>query len=176
MSVLSRRALTLGLLGAGLAHPSLAHTPYGQWVVYRQKHLLVGCHKRDPAGYALAKAIVAELAAHLPDAKARVARAPAASRLASLIATEQLDVAVLEAASAAAMASGGDGFASTGRIELTTLVPLEGRRVLVAHARFPERHGRLVADALSDMSDPGDPLATTLPMHPGALKAATERG
>ena len=23
------------------------HTPYGQWVVYRKKHLLIGCHKAD---------------------------------------------------------------------------------------------------------------------------------
>jgi hypothetical protein len=30
------------------------HTPYGQWVVYRKKHLVIGCHREDPATYELA--------------------------------------------------------------------------------------------------------------------------
>ena len=43
-----------------------AHTPYGQWVVYRKKHLLIGAHRADPATYELAKKLAAVLAHSLP--------------------------------------------------------------------------------------------------------------
>ena len=88
------------------------HTPYGQWVVYHQKHLLIGCHKADPETYELAKRVVALLAEHLPAAKSRVARAPDAGRLASLLGTAQLAVATLSGADAAAMLAGSGRFAA----------------------------------------------------------------
>ena len=53
------------------------HTPYGQWVVYRKKHLLIGCHRADPQTYELAKQLVAILEDRLPKARARIARARA---------------------------------------------------------------------------------------------------
>ncbi len=70
-----RRALWLSV-GAAMVLLLGGHTPYGQWVVYRKKHLLIGCHKADPETYDLAKRVVALLDAHLPAAKSRVARAP----------------------------------------------------------------------------------------------------
>jgi len=42
-----RRALRLSV-GAAAALLLSGHTPYRQWVVYRKKHLLIGCHKADP--------------------------------------------------------------------------------------------------------------------------------
>ena len=168
-----RRALGLGLrLGGGAAAALLlgGHTPYGQWVVYRKKHLLIGCHRADPETYDLAKRVVEVLAAHLPAAKSRVARAPDAGRLASLLGTEQLDVAALSRADAAAMRQGTGRFAPYGAIALRVLTPLDGR-LLVARADFPERHAWLVTAALAgtDVAPPveasGDP---GLPWHPGS--------
>ena len=160
-------------LSAGTAAALLVggHTPYGQWVVYRKKHLLIGCHKADPRTYDLAKRVVALLGTHLPAAKSRVARAPGAGRLASLLGTAQIEVATLGAADAAAMLRGSGRFAAYGAIALRLLTPVADR-LLVARAAFPERHAWLVTGALtgSDLAPalkrPGDP---GIPWHPGSL-------
>ena len=147
------------------------HTPYGQWVVYRKKHLVIGCHRADPATYELAKRAVDVLTVHLPDAQARVARAPDAGRLASLIGTDQLQVAVLSTDDARGMIAGEGPYAPYGAIQLMALALLS-RRILVARADFPERHAWLVTDALEgtelagSMSRGDDP---GIPWHPGSI-------
>ncbi len=162
------------LQGCGLAAAALilgGHTPYNQWVVYRKKHLLIGCHKGDLHGYALAKATVAALDRHLPAAKARVARAPYVGRLASLLATDQLETAVLTEAEAVAMRDGVEGFAPYGRVDLRTLMPI-GDRLLVVRADFPKRHAWLLTEALShtDLSRLRDNTSPSRPAwHAGSL-------
>jgi len=157
--------LALVVAGAG---SSRAHTPFGQWVVYRKKHLLIGAHRADPETYALAKRLSAALGLHLPKAKSRVARAPTAGRLASLLGTDQLDVAVLAKSDAIAMRDGAGHFHPYGRIDLTLLTALSDH-VLVAHARFPKRHAWLVAAALHESGlDPEPADGTGLDLHPGS--------
>lgn len=124
-----------------------AHTPYGQWVVYRKKHLLIGSHRADPPTYIEAKRLAGVLAEHLPESRSRVARAPTAGRLASLLGTDQLDVAVLSRADAVAMRGAQGQFAPYGKIPLLLLAEI-GTYVLVAHARFAERHAWLVSKTL----------------------------
>lgn len=169
-----RRVLRLSI-GAAAAVLLGGHTPYGQWVVYRKKHLLIGCHKADPETYDLAKRVVALLATHLPAAKSRVARAPDAGRLASLLGTAQMAVATLSASDAAAMLRGIGRFEAFGAIALRVLTPVAGR-LLVARADFPERHawlvtGALVGTDLAPVSDsPDDPVGDpSIPWHPGSL-------
>jgi hypothetical protein len=168
-----RRALGLGLRLAGGTAAALllgGHTPYGQWVVYRKKHLLIGCHRSDPQTYALAKRVVRLLEEHLPAARSRVARAPDAGRLASLLGTAQMDVAILGRADAAAMLQGSGSFAPYGAIDLRALTPLDGR-LLIARADFPERHAWLVTAALAatDVAPAADPSGDPgIPWHPGS--------
>ncbi len=144
---MNRRELLGGLLLLTGAQAVRAHTPYGQWVVYRKKHLLIGSHRADPNTYALAKKLAGVLARHLPKAKCRVARAPTAERLASLIGTDHLDVAVLRRTEAVAMLNGSGRFTPYGRVAIRQLAGL-GSHLLVAHERFPARHAWLVAAAL----------------------------
>ncbi|MEM1346235.1 MAG: hypothetical protein AAGI34_16860 [Pseudomonadota bacterium] len=167
MTRLPRRTV-LGLL---LATPAAAHTPYQQWVVYRRKHLLLGCHRGDAAGYALAKRAAEELAAHLPKSRARVARAPGPARIASLLATDQLDLAVLDTETAQAMAAGDGTFAAYGKQQLATLALFDGDRALLAHPRFPERHASLVAETLigSGLAPREVQHTPPLPWHKEAL-------
>ena len=165
-----RRALRLSA-GAAAALLLGGHTPYGQWVVYRKKHLLIGCHKADPPTYDLAKQVVALLAEHLPAAKSRVARAPDAGRLASLLGTAQMDVATLSAADATAMLQGTGRFEAYGAIALRALTPV-AERLLVARADFPERHAWLVTGALAGTElapTPQPPSDHSIPWHPGSL-------
>lgn len=67
----------LGAVGAVACAPSLvhAHTPYQQWIVYRKKHLLIGCHREDLRTWDLAKELVGIFDVQLPAARARIARA-----------------------------------------------------------------------------------------------------
>lgn len=155
-----RRALALAggvvLAAAAGARPTAAHTPYAQWVVYRKKHLLIGCHREDPATYDHAKRIVAALEVELPAARARVARAPRPGRLASLLGTDQLDVAVLDTATADILARGVGAFAPYGPIPLSPLRSLgpDGAHALYAREDFKPEHAAAVRAALEHAFDP----------------------
>lgn len=168
---LSRRSFIGAFLAAALQPmSSSAHTPYKQWAVYRQKHLLVGCHKDDPETYELSKEIVALLETDLPTASARVARAPAATRLASLLATDQLNVAVLAPETAVAMQSGAGIFAAYGSIALGTLLPI-GNKVLVAHQRLHDNHAWQITKALQPMTTADvKTVSPPLAWHKGSLE------
>lgn len=157
-------ATAAGLLLSG-------HTPYQQWVVYRRKHLLIGCHKDDPRTYDLAKQTVAVLAELLPAAKARVARAPHAGRLASLLGTGQMDVAILDAADATAMSEGAGAFAPYGQLALRLLASIDDR-ILIAQAVFPPRHAWLLTGALAgrDTENSTDiAVSSSVAWHPGSV-------
>jgi len=168
---MSRRGFLLAMLvAANQPLPTRAHTPYKQWAVYRQKHLLIGCHKDTPDTYELSKQIVAQLDTDLPAASARVARAPATTRLASLLATDQLNIAVLVPETAKAMAAGTGVFAAYGRISLTTLLPLN-KYLLVGHSRLREHHCWQITKALEPMAVPGSFSSTpSLPWHKGSAQ------
>lgn len=157
-------AILLAALQPLSAH---AHTPYKQWAVYRQKHLLIGCHKDAPATYDLSKQIVSLLESELPAASARVARAPAASRLASLLATDQLNLAVLAPDIAQAMAAGDDKFAAYGRIELTTLLAMD-EFLLVGHTRLKDHHCWQITKALEPFGNQSKTSTPALPWHKGS--------
>ncbi|MEM1299425.1 MAG: hypothetical protein AAGH68_09095 [Pseudomonadota bacterium] len=164
-----RRSFVLGALAAGAFAPAAgAHTLYPQWVAYRRKHLLIGCHRKDPETYRLCQSLVEALNHAMPKAQARVARAPHPQRLASLIGTDQMELAVLSAPDAVKMAAGAGRFAPYGRIALTRLLEL-GDHLLVAEAGFPVRHGWMATSALHD-SGLVRPLTAEAPgdLHAGA--------
>jgi hypothetical protein len=161
-----RRAFLVGLLASA---PALAHTPYGQWVTYRRKHLLIGCHKDDPQTYVLAKAMATAFEHLLPDAKARVARAPGMDRIASLMGTEQMDVAILDPEDAAAMAAGTGKFRAYGEVPVGVLALLQESKILVARRDFRADHGWMVAAAAAESGLAAtDAAPPSLPWHRGA--------
>lgn len=171
-----RTVLRFGLLMSATLVAS-GHTPYRQWIIYRRKHLLIGCHKEDPATYDLAKRAVGLLGEHLPEAKSRPARAPSAARLASLMRTEQMDVAIVSAQDARAMVAGSGAFAAFGATDLRVLLPV-GERLMVARADFPPRFAWLVSGALSgtELADAPDPSADYgVPWHPGSMASLQGR-
>lgn len=164
----SRRTCIAAMLAVAMQPMSAhAHTPYKQWAVYRQKHLLIGCQKDVPATYDLSKQIVAHLESELPAASARVARAPAASRLASLLATDQLNIAILAPDIAQAMATGSDKFAAYGSIELTTLLAMD-EFLLVGHSRLKDHHCWQITKALEPFRNQSSFSKNVLPWHRGS--------
>jgi hypothetical protein len=155
--------LLLAILASSTGH---AHTPYGQWVVYRQKHLVVGSHRLEPATFELARNIKVVLDEQLPKASSRVARA-------SLLGTGQLDYAVLRVDEAYDMRAGWGQFAAYGPIAIRQLLATQSL-VFVAHERVPVDHAGLVVASLLERSAvfPREQnLAPALGWHAGALEA-----
>jgi hypothetical protein len=161
------------VLTATLAVMALtAHTPYGQWTVYRRRNLFIVASRTDTPAVELAQALVKGLARELPESHARFTRATDPVRIASLLATGQLDVAIISQGEAASMHAGLGAFEGIGPIPLRLLAEL-GSHLLVTVESFRERHAFLLAKAIEHLR-PGLPLvaASSLPLpipeHPGA--------
>ena len=133
-------ALSVWLLASG-------HTPYRQWDVYRRKHLLIGTNKADPPTYELGKRIAAVLLKELPESRARVARAPHAWRLASLITTDQIQLILLAEKDVKGLRDGRDGFEAFGKTELRALFRFGGYW-LICQPDFSDDHAILLTRAL----------------------------
>jgi hypothetical protein len=166
-----RAALRLGAIaGAWLALS--AHTPYRQWQVYRMRYLLIGTSRRDALGHELGQRVAAALLEALPESKARVARGPDAQRLASLLTTGQLQLALLARADVEALRDGVAPFQAFGPTELRALFRF-GDHWLVAPPDFPDAHAWQVTGALApqlaafEQAEVAGPLASPVPPHRG---------
>jgi hypothetical protein len=172
-----RRALAV-LAAAGSVLLLTGHSPYRQWKLYRQSHLLLFTTREDPRSDALGETLAARLREVLPDSRAAVGRAANRERLASLLSSGQADVAVMTAADALALYRGAVPFAGFAPLPLRVLVEGEGYQ-LVCREDFKREHAWLLAEAL--MREPrAAPLAVpqrgagaeSVPTHPGALAFA----
>lgn len=173
-----RRRGFVRMAAAGAAWVVLGgHTPYRQWQVYRQKHLLIGSCRADPPSYTLAREIVQTLEMWLPESSPRASRAPDQRRLASLLSSGQLQVTVMRHRDVADMAAGRAMFEATGPVPSRRLFSL-GEHLLVCRPDFPDHHAWLVAATLSDHGEllsvgaPARPELGPVPVHPGALAHA----
>jgi len=174
-----RRALKLFALAAAWVSGS-AHTPYRQWQVYRQRHLLIGTSKADAPTYPLGQEIAGLLAAHLPEASARVTRGPDPWRLASLLTSGQLEVILLSAADALALQDGRAPFEAFGATPIRALFGF-GDHYLICRPDFADHHAYLVVGTLTEHGGgiegaaPADPVTSPVPIHPGAVAYARGR-
>jgi hypothetical protein len=163
------------VLGA-VAGPAAAHTPYRQWRVFRQRHLLITTSRTDPRGDALGDRFAEVLLQELPESRAMVSRAIDLRRIASLMTTDQANIAVLEHATAVALARGDPPFADYGPFALQAMVRTEAH-CLVCREDVPLHHGYLIVATLMAH---GEALGIRIPepdelsLHPGA--AAFARG
>lgn len=171
-----RRLLRATLLGAAW-WCGAGHTPYRQWRVYRQKHLLIGSSRADPASYDLARQVAGVLVRELPDSRARSSRAPDQRRIASLLASDQWQVAVLLRDDALDLARGSGMFEPVGPVPLSVLFAMD-EHLLVSRPDFPGRHAWLVVQVLAEHANemagarPLDGPVDIIPLHPGALAHA----
>lgn len=167
------RLVATGVLGLGVGEGQ-AHTPYSQWKVYRQRHLLIGASREDAPTYPLAKSITAVLNENLPAASARVTRARTRYRLGSLFSTDQLQFILVSASDVTDIAHGRGDFTEFGPVELGIVYQF-GVHVLIARIDVPDHHAWLVTRTLMDSgsSIPGatTPGKATLALHPGTRAA-----
>jgi len=163
------RRLAIVALGTLLpAIAAYAHTPYRQWKIYRQRFLLILSSRDDARSDELAERFAAALRDSLPESRAQAARAPDVQRVASLISSKQMDVALLSESNAVGLARGDARF-ETGAVPLRCLAQ-HGEHLLVCRDDFPLRHAYLVSEALlrslPDVKTPEHP-SDSVPLHPG---------
>jgi TRAP-type uncharacterized transport system substrate-binding protein len=171
MTKMGRRRLLRAALIATAWLATGAHTPYRQWQVYRQRHLLIGTSKADAPTYPLGQQIAELLNAQLPASSARVTRGPDPWRLASLLTTGQLEVVLLAGADVAALRDGRVPFEAFGPTELNLLFAF-GDYFLVCRPDFPDHHAYQVVRALSEnaaaIGGAGPARASAVAVHAGA--------
>jgi hypothetical protein len=165
---LSRRGLIKATAAAAAVLVAGGHTPYGQWTVYRRRNLFIVASRTDEQAVALARTLAEGLAREVPGSYARMTRATDPVRVASLLATEQLDVAVVSRDEAAAMLVGTGEFRAIGPVPLR-LLALLGVHVMVAVESFRPRHAYILAAGI-------DHLRPTLAVseHAGAAPRLAE--
>jgi len=169
-----RRLLAFALSATGLTVLS-GHSPYRQWIAYRQRHLLLFTTRDDDGSDQLGERLAARLREALPESRAQVARAPHTDRVASLLSSGQADTAVLSHSVALSLMHGHPPFGDYGPVPLRALGQTADY-VLVCRTDFRERHAFLVAEALCEGDAPLLTLpdaSSTLPPHPGALAVAS---
>ena len=169
----NRRALLAAALAGAAVLVSgravLAHTPYRQWKIYRQRHLMIGASREDAATYPMAKEIQALLETHLPEASARVARARTRRRLADLLETNQIRIVLLSIDDAVALGRGRSPFRSP--VAVRTLWRF-GEHVMVVRPSFPPAHAWILARTFEEHgatlagSSPA-PAHVEIPLHEG---------
>lgn len=183
-----QRRLCLRLLGAGAAASLLcAHSPYRQWDTYRKARLVLLVSAADTAAVRLAQALAALFAHRLPNSRATYARARDTNDAVRLLASQQLDVALLHERDAYAALSGTEPFADNGGVGLRTL-GVFGEHLFVCLAAVPEAAAYLLAEALTahwrdldpalraGASSPKPPATLRVPLHAGAVEFYREHG
>ena len=156
-----RALLAAALAGAAVlvsGRAVLAHTPYRQWKIYRQRHLMIGASREDAATYPKAKEIQAFLETHLPEASARVARARTRRRLADLLKTDQIRIILLSIDDAIALGRGRPPFRSP--VAVRTLWRF-GDHAMVVRPSFPAAHAWILARTFEEH---GAALAESSPL------------
>jgi hypothetical protein len=182
---MKRRTLIQTGLRSCLLLPLLGHTPFPQWKVYRQRHLFIAIDRSDTAAAELGHTLVDILDRDLPEAEAKVTRAINAAGIASLLSTEQLDVALMRKLDAVAWVQGAAAFQAIEPVSLRTLVDL-GNYLLLCRANFPDHHAAVIAHTLvhAEVASPvksasvsdeevatATPIATSdlIPLHSGVF-------
>lgn len=125
----------------------LAHTPFPQWKVYRKLHLFIVVNRDDTVAYDLGQAIAHTLAEEIPESRAMVTRARNSLRLASLISTQQLDVALLPRTELTAWQTHQHPYEQLQSTDLKELFEVEDY-VLISRDDFRAEHAAWIQETL----------------------------
>jgi len=147
-SFISRLTLSTALALFPLAK-AMAHTPYRFWDVFRKRNMQILTSHADYTGDYTGDAWVAVLRENLPLSRAMVSRAHDMPRIASLLKTDQVKIAVLSYMHARLMFTGEPPFEEFAPLALEILVD-NGKYLLVTRPDLPLYHSYLVTAALME--------------------------
>ena len=147
---------------------TMGHAPWGQWQVYRMRHMLLLSVIEDEKSYPFSKQIIESLEKTLPEARARPARARGYRRVYNLLSTDQMPLAVLSKDIAVSLLYGTGVFSDFSPVSMNIVYDF-GEMVLIARPKMPDSHTWRIADALI-RSEKFVPSInnTEIPLHNGA--------
>ena len=152
-----------------------AHSPWGQYLAYRDQHLLIMSVIEDEETYPYSKVLVEVINKYLPEASARPARARTFERVQSLFKTNQMPLVILSSKNAKALIKGNGPFKNFGSAEGLAIYYFNDL-VLLAQPTFPSKFAWLVTKAISDgkneLEGAKSPLdiKQSIKVHPGTLE------
>ena len=168
-------------MASGLWLAVTGHSPYRQWQVYRKVRLVVVVSAEDTVSVQLGQAIAESLGKHLPESRAMMSRARDINDLVRLIASRQLDTALMREEDATAAFRGAGRFADNGTIPLRALAQF-GSHLFVCRDDFPQPNAYQLAETLAEQwqdvrlalpsrtRGPKPISSGPIPLHPGALE------
>ena len=171
----------LFLFGVAALTPTLlkAHSPWGQYQVYRQKHLLILSTRDDKKSYPYSKTLAAAINISAPEAKARPARAVNLKRAYDLLRTKQFTFALLPADQLEKIRGGQVDDSINAKVDLRTIYSF-GELEFVVQYDFPEQLVKIVAHAVAknrnkvpEAASPQTVLKNNY-LHPAASAALKE--
>lgn len=131
---------------------AMAHTPYRFWDIFRKRNMQILTSHDDYTGDETGDVWVATLREKLPLSRAMVSRTQYMTRMASLLKTDQVKIAVLSYQHAQQMSTGEPPFEEYAPLKLDILVD-NGKYLLVTLPNLPLYHGYLVTTALMEAAD-----------------------
>ena len=167
----------LAILAVIMPSTAIAHSPWGQFQVYRQKHLLILTSREDEESYPYSKLLAVALNREQPNASARPARAINLKRVYNLLRTKQFTFTLLPTNHLELLeAMDLDNTKSQYRLDLSPIYTF-GDLVFLVQNDFDTNLVRIVTHALAesaiwlpDADSPLDVLANKK-LHPGAYEA-----
>ncbi len=151
-----RSFLSLGALASSSVllpmQLAMAHTPYRFWDVFRKRNMQILTSHDDYIGDETGDVWVATLREKLPLSRAMVSRTQYMTRMASLLKTDQVKIAVLSYQHAQQIVTGEPPFEDYAPLQLDILVD-NGKYLLVTLPNLPLYHGYLVTTALMEAAD-----------------------
>ena len=132
----SRRGWLRAAGAGGLWLVLSGHSPYRQWEVYRKTRLVLLTSAADPQSVQLGSALAKMYLQHLPESRATMARARDGNDLVRLLASRQLDIAVMREPDAHAALAGQAPYADSGGVRLRALAAL-GEHLFVCREEVP---------------------------------------
>jgi hypothetical protein len=151
-----------------------AHSPWGQYLAYREQHLLIMSTREDLPTYPYSKTLVNVINKQLPEASARPARARTFRRVQGLFSTNQMPLLLLSKKNAKALIKGKGVFKKFGSAEAKIIYYFDDL-VLLAQPSFPDKFAWLLTNAI--IKGEGELKGATSPLkikkiidiHPGTL-------
>jgi len=126
---------------------TMGHAPWGQWQVYRMRHMLLLSVIEDPKSYPFSKTIIESLEETLPEARARPARARGFRRVYNLLSTDQMPLVVLSKNNAISLLYGSGVFSEFPPVTMQVVYNF-GELVLLARPKMPDSHTWRITDAI----------------------------
>jgi hypothetical protein len=168
---MSWRSLLRRALAGGAALVLMGHSPYRQWAVFRETHLIIAVSDDTPGAFAVSEMVARSLAAHVRHSKALATLARSDVEVAKLLGSRQLPLGLFLGDDAADALQARGRFAGEAPLPLRALAVL-GPYLLVALEDFPAEKAGEIARSLDEHPPDGvpagaGPAASPVPLHPG---------